>query len=99
LDAADARRFEEEERMKAEVAKFEAEHKEKVRRREQDMLKIAAAEHELQAWKKALHITNKTANNDNNDYSDSAVDGPPVCLIFSASFSFILIVTYIYLED
>jgi hypothetical protein len=55
-DAADARRIEEEERTKAEAAKLDAEHEEKegmekVRRREQDVLKIAAAEHELEARK------------------------------------------------
>jgi hypothetical protein len=114
LDAADARRIEEEERTKAEAAKLDAEREEKermekVRRREQDMLEIAAAERELQARKKALSITDKGADDndvievedddDDDDCSDSAADGPPVRLIYSVSLRFILIVIHNYLED
>jgi hypothetical protein len=73
------------------------------------VLEIAAAERELEARKQALRITDKGANDndvievkdddDDNDCSDSAVDGPPVCLIYSVLLYFILIVMHDNLKD
>jgi hypothetical protein len=95
LDAADARRIEEKERTK-EAEDKEKERMEKVKKREQNMLEIAGVEHELQAWKNVLCITDKGTDNDDDNCSDSAVKGPPVRLIYYMSFRFKLIVIHNY---
>ena len=92
-DAAAAKKLEEEDKVRLELAWVEAQREEKegldrVRKLGQDRMEIEAVEHELEVKRKALRDTGKDVHNvdmgDNdgdNEGSESAPDLQPVRII------------------
>jgi len=78
-DATEVRRQEEEKRQKEQMARLAAEQEEKdrldrVRKMAEEREAIAAAEHDLEAKKEVLRITQKAADMDGDDEDDKDDD-------------------------